>query len=191
MEGSQHTTSGPKPNFRGLRPPSLYKVIESVRRMNCPQCGSKTNVTDSRLLSGKTTNVLAPTPRDKESIRRRRECANGHKFTTYETFTEEGWEQVANILETRVNAIEKYILAGAAASVHDRYEALRLIIGCTRDKIAGMTGIDGGQMAHLLRGDHGLTEDSEDKIDEALHVLANEKLGYRVDPQQMRLGETE
>lgn len=36
----------------------------------CPTCGKPTHVTDSRALVG--------------GIRRRRECANKHRFTTYE-----------------------------------------------------------------------------------------------------------
>lgn len=36
----------------------------------CPTCGTPTQVTDSRALVG--------------GIRRRRECANKHRFTTYE-----------------------------------------------------------------------------------------------------------
>ena len=41
----------------------------------CPKCNSHTGVTDTRV-AGKLRNSF---------IRRRRECAKGHRFTTYET----------------------------------------------------------------------------------------------------------
>lgn len=39
--------------------------------MNCPTCGDESHVIDSR-------------PAKQRSIRRRRQCGRGHRFTTYE-----------------------------------------------------------------------------------------------------------
>jgi transcriptional regulator NrdR family protein len=55
--------------------------MRSAGGLPCPECGSiKSKVTDSRAI-----NRFTRQPCKHRCIRRRRECANGHRFTTYET----------------------------------------------------------------------------------------------------------
>ena len=68
--------------------------------MNCPECGAWTTVKETRLT------VMR--------YRRRRECGNGHKFTTEEVVVPQ--EQLDAELEERLKVFrEKYPLPKATA----------------------------------------------------------------------------
>ena len=72
----------------------------AVGLFQCPECGAGTCVVDSRL-TGK---------RSERGIRRRRRCANGHRFTTYETLAERPlrgdhiWRLLASLDRTHARA---------------------------------------------------------------------------------------
>jgi transcriptional regulator NrdR family protein len=49
--------------------------------MKCPKCG----VLDSKVTDSRAYNKRTKQPWSHDGIRRRRECSNGHRYTTYET----------------------------------------------------------------------------------------------------------
>lgn len=59
--------------------------------MRCPECQEDTHVTDSRRrdTDGERTPAAMAANRFKYVVRRRRECKNQHRFTTYELPAEE------------------------------------------------------------------------------------------------------
>ena len=101
--------------------------------MKCPRCGAWSNVAETR-------------PAEHQTTRRRRECANGHRFTTVE-------------IQAAAYGTVKSRLADLAATMQARWKRWRRDTEIVRQRSAGETllalgprhGLTPGAIAFVLK----------------------------------------
>lgn len=142
--------------------------------MNCPECGADTQVIDSRISEGKSGNCLGP--HNMQSVRRRRRCPNGHRFSTYESPVDEGWAVQVDYLESRLDVVTKFLLARVAESEPDEWESLRLMLGHTQEQLAEHMRVSKRHFYGIVAEGHGYSAGAASDIRETLKLLAKEKL---------------
>lgn len=135
--------------------------------MNCPTCGEKTGVIDSRDVKS-PRHPSAPTM---ESVRRRRYCAQGHRFTTYENIVDEGWEAAAHSMEERIETLERYIRGKLADRAGEWIDAARIILGVRQEDICSSIGIERSNLSHMIHTPN-LKPDTVMAFEQALRKMA-------------------
>lgn len=105
--------------------------------MNCPRCGATSGVVETRVMTSLTT-------------RRRRECVNGHRFTTIEIPSQaygSARQRLAVFARTTAQRIALWKRDKAiAAELHHGWQALAHRYGLTKTAIytAAQRGRDAG-----------------------------------------------
>lgn len=97
--------------------------------MKCPSCLSSVDrVTDSRDHT--------------DYIRRRRECLGcGHRFTTHEAIASESLEVRLNTIESRIDTIGAFLLAGILGDRVERARALADMVGLAHYALCAAVGL--------------------------------------------------
>ena len=132
--------------------PKWFRVETEGYRMSdvggilCPECGRQTSVIDSRRVEGKTQGQA---PRGVQSIRRRRKCDCGNRFTTYETILDEGILERYDMLETRIEALEAVAKGDVLDDQYQWLDGLRQLFGMTDQELSLAAGFAPGWWSKL------------------------------------------
>jgi len=134
------------------------------------------------VIDSRTT--VASRVRSEHAVRRRRQCPNGHRATTYETFVEESVDAFLVTLEQRIEVLELFGIAVIARSQTDRWDAARLLMNLSQEHIDKQARQSSGAFSKYINGANSPTPETRGRVNEILKSEARELLDKLVRPRK-------